>query len=218
MRICLGDRLWTRDGREAGVIEWFLIDPQRLCLNAFVIRRGFVLRHSLVVPLSEVAPEHTGTRVVLQRPSHELDQLPEFRRELYTGELAWQLTGERASAFFIPGWLPPASASEPPPPSPEVAELGELIRTIDQANAVIHRGAAVISAEGERVAHLSELCAELPSGQLTAVRVRTGLLPHEVEIPIEAISSADDGVLYLRWWREEFERVLHGRAVREAEE
>jgi len=210
MRVCFGDRLWTRDGQEAGTVEWFLIDPQRLRVNALVIRRGLILRHSLVVPLDAIAREETGTRLILRYTSRELDQLPEFHRELYTGQAAWQLTGERASPFFIPGWLPPASLYEPPPPSPEVIELGEIVRTIDQANAVLHRGATVITAEGERVAHLHDLCAEIPGGRLLHVRVRYGLPPHDLDIPVDVVSSADDGVLCLRWWRDEFERAAHG--------
>ncbi|MCX2728468.1 hypothetical protein OO015_13340 [Thermomicrobium sp. 4228-Ro] len=213
MRVCLGDVLRTIDGHDAGTIEWMLIDPSSLRVKSVVIRRGFILRHSLVVPLSELEVLEDGNTagLVIRRTRAALDEFPEFQKELYTGELIQRLTGERTSPFYIPQWIPPASLEEPPPPSPEVVELGEIVRTIDQANAVLHRGAAVVTAEGERVAHLHDLCAALPSGELVSVHVRYGLPPHELEIPVEAVSSADDGVLYLRWWRTDFERGIHGQ-------
>lgn len=213
MRVCLGDLLRTIDGHDAGTVEWMLIDPSSLRVKSIVIRRGLILRHSLVVPLAELEVRQDGERtaLVIRRTRAALDEFPEFQKELYTGELIRHLTGERASPFYIPQWIPPASLEEPPPPSPEVVELGEIVRTIDQANAVLHRGAAVVTAEGERVAHLHDLCAALPSGELVSVRVRYGLPPRELELPPEAVGSADDGVLSLRWWRADFERAIHGQ-------
>ncbi|MCX7624557.1 MAG: hypothetical protein RMK01_12155 [Thermomicrobium sp.] len=211
MRVCLGETLRTSDGYEAGTVEWMLVDPATLRVNAVVVRRGLILRHELVVPCAELElRERNGApELVIRRTREELETLPEFRRELFTGEFAWKLVGERVSPFYVPGWIPPASLEEPPPPSPEIVELGEIVRTIDQANAVLHRGAAVVTAEGERVARLHQLCAELPSGQLVEVRIRYGIPPRELVLPIEALSGADDGVLALRWWRSEFERVAH---------
>lgn len=210
MRVCLGDRLWTNDGHEAGTVEWMLLDPTAHRVNAVVIRRGWILRHSLVVPLVELQVVKTAEqeeRLIVRRSRADLDTLPEFQRELFIGKLAWQLTGERATPFFIPGWLPPASRQESPP-STEVIELGELVRAIDQANAVLHRGAAIVTAEGERVGHLQELCASLPDGQVVHVTARHGLLAHVMEIPAETISGADDGMVFLRWWRQDFEQAI----------
>ncbi len=214
MRLCLGDRVWPLDGHEAGTVEWVLVEPTTLRVNAIVVRQGLILRHSVVIPRTELEllDGHDSPRLAVRRTRAELAELPEFRRELYTGELLERLSGERASPFFIPGWIPPASLEEPPPPSAEVVELGEIVRTIDQANAVLHRGAAVVTAEGERVATLHALCADLPEGHLVEVRVRYGLPPHELVLPREVLSSADDGVLYLRWWRADFERAASGQA------
>ncbi|MCS7051878.1 MAG: PRC-barrel domain-containing protein [Thermomicrobium sp.] len=211
MLVCLGDRLWTSDGHEAGTVEWMLLDPTAHRVNAVVVRRGLILRHALVVPIAELQVVETGEwgrRLLVRRTRSDLDTLPEFHRELYTGELARQLTGERPTPFYLPGWIPPASL-EQPAPSTEAIELGDLVRSIDEANAVLHRGAAVVTAEGERIGHLHELCADVTSGHIVRVTVRHGLPPHEIDIPVDALSGADDGRLSLRWWRQDFERALH---------
>jgi hypothetical protein len=210
MRVCLGDTLPTADGHEAGTVEWMLVDPATLRLNAVVIRRGLILRHSLVVPVADLdVRERDGSaELIVRRTRAELETLPEFRRELFTGELLWRLTGERAGPFYLPGWLPPASLEGPPTPSPEVVELGEIVRTIDQANAVLHRGAVVVTAEGERVGHLHQLCAALPTGAIATVRIRHGLPPRDIDLPVSALASADDGLLALRWWRSEFDQYV----------
>ncbi len=210
MQVCLGDQVWTNDAHKAGTVEWMLLDPTAQRVNAVVIRRGLILRHSLVVPLTElqvVEMDEQEERLVIRRSRAELDLLPEFRRELFTGALAWQLTGERATPFFLPGWLPPVTPQQPPP-STEVVELGELVRTIDQANAVLHRGAAIVAADGQRIGHLQQLCAELPGGQVIRVTARPGLSLQEIEIPVGALSGADDGLLFLRWWRQDFEQAM----------
>src|SRR5438067_9180068 len=83
MRVELGARVRTTDGKDVGTIDRLIVDPGNNEIKAAVIRKGVILPRDVEVPLSALEPGPDGT-IRLAYTADQVDQLPEFFEGNYT--------------------------------------------------------------------------------------------------------------------------------------
>src|ERR1700716_2038303 len=91
MKIELGARVRTRDGRDVGEVHRVLVDLEDDAVTGIVVLKGRLLSRDILVPLDFIdrADEH---EVVLTLTADELDQLPEFAfNEILAPPPAWTM-------------------------------------------------------------------------------------------------------------------------------
>ncbi len=218
MNVDLGAKVVTTDGAELGAIKRLILDASGHDVKAAVVEHGMLLKDSYEVPVSAFSESADGTaRVSLS--ADQVKSLPRFDESRYTdapdsvagpfgfptGGIVWPVGAPVASAPYGLGVFPVAPVVEAPVEddidgvSPEPDERWELDRRAEQANAVIERGADVISSDGEKVGEVNSISFDPQTGHPTSLLVRQGyLFSEDVEVPGEAVASVDDGVVTLK--------------------
>jgi len=54
MRFNLGAKVYTSDGEEIGKVDRLVVDPRTDTINEFVVRRGLLTQHDVIIPTSEI--------------------------------------------------------------------------------------------------------------------------------------------------------------------
>ena len=207
MRVELGARVRTVDGKDVGTIDRLVVDPSNNEIKAAVIRKGLILPRDVEVPLSAIE-RGPHSSVQLTYTADQVDQLPEFFDSSYT-------------ATPPVGYVPPADYPTvgiywpigygvfATPPLPETAvstgnaaldrEAKETLERQDLENAVIGEGSDVVDRDGEKVGEVARLVFDPDGHRLTSIVVRKGFIfTEDRELPASAITRVDDGVIYLR--------------------
>jgi uncharacterized protein YrrD len=207
MRVELGARVWTTDGKDVGTIDRLIVDPSNNEIKAAVLHKGMILSRDVEVPLSAIERGPDGS-VQLTYTADQVDQLPEFLESKYT-------------ATPPAGYVPPADYptagiywpigygifATPPLPETDVStgsaaldrEAREALERQDLENAVIGEGSDVVDRDGEKVGALARLVFDPAGHRLTSFVVRKGFIfTEDRELPASAITHLDDGVIYLR--------------------
>src|SRR5918911_1883239 len=83
MRVELGAKVRTADGKDVGTIDRLIVDPSNNEIKAAVIHKGMILPRDVEVPLSAVELGPDGG-VQLTYTADQVDQLPEFFESKYT--------------------------------------------------------------------------------------------------------------------------------------
>src|ERR671933_442313 len=107
MRVELGARVRTTDGKDVGTIDRLIVDPSNNEIKAAVIRKGIILPRDVEVPLSTIEPGPNGS-VQLTYTADQVDQLPEFFESNYTATLPSTVRPGRRWSGKI--WRTPSSA------------------------------------------------------------------------------------------------------------
>jgi uncharacterized protein YrrD len=207
MRVELGARVRTTDGKDVGTIDRLIVDPSNNEIKAVVIHKGMILPRDVEVPLSAIERGPDGS-VQLPYTADQVDQLPEFFESNYTAT---------PPAWYVPPADYPTAAIYWPigygvfatPPLPETAvstgnaaldrETREALERQDLENAVIGEGSDVVDRDGEKVGALARLVFDPDGHRLTSFVLRKGFIfTEERELPASAITRIDDGVIYLR--------------------
>jgi uncharacterized protein YrrD len=206
MRVELGARVRTADGKDVGTIDRLVVDPSNNEIKAVVIHKGLILPRDVEVPLSALEPGPHGS-VQLTYTADQVDHLPEFFESNYTATPpAW---------YVPPADYPTAGIYWPfgyglfaTPPLPETAvstgnaaldrEAREALERQDLENAVIDEGSDVVDRDGEKVGELARLVFDSDGHRLISFVVRKGFIfTEDRELPASAITHVDDGVIYL---------------------
>ena len=212
MRVEVGARVRTTDGKDVGTIDRLIVDPGNNEIKAAVIRKGIILPRDVEVPLSALERGPDGS-IRLSYTAEQVDQLPQFFESNYT-------------ATPPAGYVPPADYptagtywpigygffATPPLAETEVStgsvaldrEAREALERQDLENAVIGEGSDVVDRDGEKVGEVAQLVFDLDDNRLTSFIVRKGFIfTEDRELPASVIDRVDDGVIYLRAAKQE---------------
>ncbi len=212
MKIELGAAVRTVDGKDVGTVDRLILDLRRGEVKSAVIRKGLLLPRDVEVPLTAMTVDEQGY-VRLTYTADLLDDLPPFFEGDYTttppagypvpplayppGSLYWPAT------YGYGMGVPPATGLGPAIDAGADrgvrTEVNRALRRQDLDNALVGEGSAVKSSDGEHVGDVHRLVFDAETGEVTGLVVRQGVLfTEDVELPAALISSADDGVIYLR--------------------
>ena len=215
MKIELGAKVATADGKEIGSIDKLILDPDSGDVHAVVVRKGMLFGKDIEIPLDGIVGHKDGvTR--LQYTEAQLDDLRTFHEGSYTTPPPERST-EYASGYGYPtaSLLWPSSWSGPVSGEPygrdAVGAVGDEVAALhheqDLSNAVIKEGSTVRSRDGEKVGEVHRLVFDAQSGRPTMLEIRKGLIfKEDLEVPVGLISSLDDDVVYLDVRSDEMER------------
>jgi uncharacterized protein YrrD len=204
MRLELGNKVQTSDGREAGTIDRLILDPQGIALRAVVLHKGILLGRAVEVPLRvlEPGPESALRLTCTAEQAHDL---PAFSEGTYTTSPPAGYSAPVGDAAERLSWPLGHGVTGPPPAtggntvdSAVRQEIAESWRQQDAENAVLGAGSAVKSRDGEKVGTVHGLIVDPISGQVAQIIVRTGFLGRtDIELPTDLIARVDDDVVHL---------------------
>jgi sporulation protein YlmC with PRC-barrel domain len=86
MRINLGTKVMTADGKDVGKIDRLVVDPRSERMQEFVVRKGFFTEHDIIIPIGEVedrAGNDDDDTVHLRMTADQVKQLPDFVEHSY---------------------------------------------------------------------------------------------------------------------------------------
>ena len=212
MRVEVGARVRTTDGKDVGTIDRLIVDSSNNEIKAAVIRKGMILPRDVEVPLSTLELGSDGS-IRLTYTADQVDQLPEFFERNYTAT---------SPAEYVPPADYPTGGiywpigygffATPPRPERDVStgsvaldrEANEALERQDLENAVIGEGSDVVDHDGAKVGDIARLVFDADGHQLTSFVVRKGFIfTEDRELPALVVNRVDDGVIYLRVAKQE---------------
>lgn len=211
MQIDLGTPVRTLDDREIGQVDRLILDPDTGQVKAVVIHRGVILTDDVEVSIEAFELDAEGSL----RIGYLADQVKDLSR--FDPDRYATPHPDSLSAWGYPEaaeMLWPAYYLAGPALPDRRAAAGPGTTEFDQpawAEGVIREGSAVVSEDGHPVGEIAGLTFEAPSGQLSRFAVRSGfLVTKEIELPGDAIASADDQTVYLRLTRDQIQALAGG--------
>ena len=217
MRIELGAKVSTADGKEIGTIEKLILDPDSGDVHSIVVRKGMLFQRDVEVELDDVVGWQDGA-VRLRYAESELEGLRTFHEGSYTTPPP-ERSAEYASGYGYPtaSLLWPSSWSGPVSGEPyghdAIGAVGDEVATMhreqDLGSAVVEEGSTVKSRDGKKLGEVHRLEFDPDTGRPTMLVIRKGFLfTEDVEVPANLISSVDDDVVYLDVRHDELEQHL----------
>ncbi len=86
MRFNLGAKVYTADGEEVGKVDRLVVDPRTDTVNEFVVRRGLLTQHDVIIPTSEIR-DRIGNdddhQLHLALTAARVRALPQFEESAY---------------------------------------------------------------------------------------------------------------------------------------
>jgi uncharacterized protein YrrD len=165
MQIELGAHVLSRDGQDVGYIGKMIVDRERAAVTAIVLRQGGLLAKETQVPLSEL----------------QVNSLGEVSMT-YTADVVHDMI---AAASASGGGYGADSAAS--------VERTAMIAQYEMTHATIGSGTAVKDPDGKKVGSVHRLACDVPSGRLTHLVVRRGLLGTEtVSLPASLIGAVGE--------------------------
>jgi uncharacterized protein YrrD len=206
MRVELGSKVATSDGKEVGTIEKLILDPDTGDVFSVVIRKGMLFHRDFEVPLDGIVGQEEGV-ARLRYTEGQLDDLRTFDEGSYTTPPPERST-EYASGYGYPAasllwpsrWSGPISGE--PYGHDAIGDVRDEVATMhreqDLSNAIVQEGSTVKSRDGEKLGEVHRLVFDPQTGRPTMLVIRKGFLfTEDVEVPAGLISSVDDDVVYL---------------------
>lgn len=234
MRINLGTKVVTADGKEIGKIDRLVVDPRTDRMQEFVVRKGFFVEHDTIIPIGEVE-DRVGNEdeetVHLRMTADQVKQLPDFVEHSYVAApdgMYPGLFGDGVGAGVTGGgWLWPAPIYEPaaqgslgraglPAQVPaedsaggEVAPgmMRDRLQESRPGSVFLSTGTDVKLRDGDKIGRVEELVVDPERGKVTEIIVKKGLIHHkEIRIPTQFIDEIDDDAIYVSLDNERLER------------
>jgi sporulation protein YlmC with PRC-barrel domain len=218
MKIELGAKVTTADGKEIGTIEKLILDPESGDVHAVVVRTGLLFGKDVEVPVDAIVGQQDGAAQI-EYTKDQIDALPSFHEGSYTtpppersAEYASGYGYPTASLLWPSRWSGPVSGE--PYGHEAIGAVGDEVATMhreqDLSNSVIKEGSTVRSRDGEKLGEVHRLVFDPETERPTMLVIRKGFLfTEDVEVPVGLISSVDDDVVYLDAQHDELERRLH---------
>jgi sporulation protein YlmC with PRC-barrel domain len=172
MKIEIGARIRTRDGRHVGQVHRILVDLDDNAVTGIVVLKGHVLSRDVLVPLDFIE-RADADEVTLSLDEDELDQLPEFAyNEFLAPPPMWTTAGPFPDGtFYIP--------------VTQRKRLGE--HHVD-----ITPGARAHATDGD-VGRVDQVQLDPVTGALDAFWIRSnGIFSHDIRVPAEWVVRADE--------------------------
>lgn len=185
MRIRLGTRVRTKDGRDAGEVKRVVWDPASNEVRSVVVSTGGLLGHDVLISPDVVDRATDDDHLAIDLTKDELGALDRYEEKGYApppiGWTAPAMYGLPAAAFLFP--IEPVTAPGPAEPR--------------RARPAIVKGMRVKDPDGNDVGVVTELRVDDMTGELRAIVVeeRAGLGSGErTEIPADHLDVAADEV------------------------
>jgi sporulation protein YlmC with PRC-barrel domain len=188
MKIEIGARVRTRDGRDVGEVHRVLVDLEDNAVTGIVVLKGRLLSRDILVPLDFIdrADEH---EVVLTLTEDELEELPEFAfNEILAPPPAWTMAT----------------------PYPDLSVYVPILqrKRLGQHHVDITPGTRVFATDGE-IGIVDEVELDPVTGELDAFWVRAGrVFPHDMRIPAEWVERVDETSVHVAASRLDIEAGL----------
>ncbi len=197
MRAQLGTHVRTRDDKDLGVVEWVLVDPERLAVTSLGVRHGHIREHAVKIPLEEisVSPDQESLIAAID----EADTRALTHRS--DGDHPGIVNGD-AVAASVGGGVWPANAfaakRRDPEATPLHSELQEMVDMVNSDVVVLGDGSDVYDKDMKHVGEIEQIRFETHTGQVLSLEMKGGFLHHtEFELPGEIIGGVDEGSIYL---------------------
>lgn len=240
MRINLGTKVMTADGKDVGKIDRLVVDPRTDRMQEFVVRKGFFTEHDVIIPIGEVddrAGNDDTDAIHLRMTADQVKKLPAFVEHSYMAAPDGMYPGlfgdsvGMGGATAGGGWLWPAPIYEPaaqgslgraglPAEAPladrsgDVAPgmMGDRLQESRPGNVFLSTGTDVKTRGGDKVGTVEELVVDPERGKVTEIIVKKGLFGgKEIRIPTQFIDEIDDDTVYVALDKERLERFTVGR-------
>src|SRR5579871_4594531 len=112
MHIELGTRVRTSDGKDAGMVDRLIVDPDKNDIKAVVLRKGVVIPHDVEVALDDLAAEPDGA-VRIAYTADQIKNMPDFDDSAYMATpppgYTWP-AGYPLAGLYWPAWGAPIGA------------------------------------------------------------------------------------------------------------
>lgn len=208
MRLELGSDVLDRSGDKIGTVDRIVVNPTTKEIDKFVVRKGFLTRHDMLVSLENVARQ-TEDGIQLDLTTDEVSELPEFVEEQFT---TISDTDRNALPFIVPnaggagmylwgatdagrGFDDRGSMFEPARSAGPVVENRS---NIPEEDVVISQGTDVIGADGEKVGTVDEIVFD-EFGHIDGFIVRAGFIfTRDVRIPMDWVETTGEEHVRLR--------------------
>lgn len=196
MQFHKGANIYTRDGEELGQIDRVVIDPRNQEITHLVIRQGFLVSHSKVVPIELMTVGPTGSLTVLMNPDQFKD-LPDFEEKEYI--LADESLSADTSAPTITYWYPYSPGGVPlAPATPGPKYIEETHLNVPPDTVPVKEGARVITRDGEDIGQVEQVLTGMQKDLITHFLVAKGLLTQEKRlIPVSWVASYNEDEVHL---------------------
>ncbi len=196
MQFHKGANVFTMEGEEVGQIDRIVIDPRNQEITHLVIRQGFLVAHSKVVPIDAMTVGPTGNVTVLMNPD-QFKELPDFEEKEYI--LADESTSTDASAPTITYWYPFYLGGAPVTPATPGPKYIEEVRLNVPPNTVpLKEGARVITRDGEDVGQVEQVLTGVQKDLITHLLISKGRLTSEKRlIPISWVDNYNENEVHL---------------------
>jgi len=215
MRINLGTKVVTADGKDVGKIDRLIVDPRTDRMQEFVVRKGFFIEHDIVIPIGAVDERASDDEAIhLLLTEDKVKELPEFVETTYVAAADGMYPG-LAGDPMMGGVLWPAPIYEPAD-APVAASgstvvapgmLEDRLRESRPGSVFLSTGTDVKTRDGEKIGTVDELVVDPKRGKVTEVIVKKGLIHHkEIRIPTQFIDEIDDDAVYVALDKERLER------------
>ena len=212
MRFNLGAKVFTADGKEIGKVDRLVVDPRTDTVGEFVVHRGLLTQHDIIIPTSEVRDQignDDADELHLTLAMTAVEQLPQFEESAYvTPPIGLYPGGFGGGGVLWPGPLystaaPPetttgldggAAADATTYPNGTLADRMERSRPDD---VFINTGTDVKSGD-KKLGTVDELVVDMHSGKVTELIVKRGLFGgKELRIPTQFIESIGGDAIYV---------------------
>ncbi|MHB8648482.1 MAG: PRC-barrel domain-containing protein [Thermomicrobiales bacterium] len=236
MRVNLGTKVITSDGKDVGKIDRLVVDPRTDRMQEFVVRKGFFVEHDIIIPIGEVEDRignDDDDALHLRMTAEQVKRLPEFVEHsymaapdgMYPGMFGDSvgMAGATGGGFLWPApiYMPAAQGSPGRAGLPADAPLadssgsnavapgmmGDRLRESRPGNVFLSTGTDVKTRDGDKIGTVDELVVDPQRGKVTEMIVRKGLFGgKEVRIPTQFIDEIDDDTVYVALDKERLER------------
>jgi len=234
MRINLGTKVMTADGKNVGKIDRLVVDPRSERMQEFVVRKGFFTEHDIIIPIGQVEDpvgNDDDDTIHLRMTADEVKQLPDFVEHSYvaapdgmypglfgdsvgmggaaaTGGLLWPAPIYEPAADGSPGraGLP---AQAPATGGSEVAPgmMEDRLQESRPGSVFLSTGTDVKTRDGDKIGTVDQLVVDPARGKVTEMIVKKGLFGgKEIRIPTQFIDEIDDDAVHVALDKDRLER------------
>lgn len=240
MRINLGTKVVTSDGKDVGKIDRLVVDPRSDRMQEFVVRKGFFVEHDIIIPIGEVEDRvgnDDDNTIHLRLTADQVKQLPAFVEHSYMAAPDGMYPGLFGDSVGMGGlggggYLWPAPIYEPAaqgslgraglPADAPLADssgsnavapgmMGDRLRESRPGDVFLSTGTDVKTRDGDKVGTVEELVVDPERGKVTEMIVKKGMFGgKEIRIPTQFIDEIDDDAVYVAVDKERLERFTVG--------
>jgi len=217
MRINLGTKVVTADGKDVGKIDRLVVDPRTERMQEFVVRKGFFTEHDTIIPIGEVddrAGNGDDDTIHLRMTADQVKKMPEFVEHSYMAAPTGMYPGLFGDSVGMAGMgggglLWPAPIYAPagqgslgraglPAEAPlaggaggsEVAPgtMGDRLQESRPGSVFLSTGTDVKTRGGDKVGTVDQLVVDPERGKVTEMIVKKGMFgDREIRIPTQFI-------------------------------